>query len=349
MSAYDPYPPKTPSPAGGPTPIAASELLASRWRRVFALVLDVLFLIVPFVVLAFLFGVFEDTSEYTQDELDGIVGSLALVSLALYVLLYLPLLMARSGARNGQTLGKQALGVRVVTAEGVPVTYGRALRRELLGNYLIALVTVLIYSIVDYAFGLFDSRRQCLHDKIGSTYVVNEAIPFGDGRPILPARVQQPVGLAAPPPWGQQPAPYAQPPEPPGPPAAPYGQPSPQEQPASPETPREPASTAYGEPSPHYGRPGQRSRPPAPPFRGPAPQFRNYPSTHGEPEEAPDDEPLYPRAPGADVSPERPAPPQPPRSPLTARAETPQQSWSPPRPREDDGNDAARRAFGDDR
>lgn len=325
MSAYELRPPTMPNQTGGPTPITAAELLASRWRRFFALLLDWLIVYGPPIGLLLVALIMIDGSDMTTSEKEdtGFGAFIVLIGGATlaYQFLYLPLLLGRDGRRNGQTLGKQALGVRVVTAEGYPVTYGRALRRELLGTALIMYV-IGLYFFVDYAFGLFSSRRQCLHDKIGSTYVLREEIPFGDGRPPLPQNLPMPYTPA--PPYGQQPVP-------------PYGQ----------------------QPAPPYGQ--QAAPPAAPPAQQPpapqqpaAPPFGSYPSTlYKQPqEEEPGAEPLYPRASDADAgavaAPERPAPPEPPRSPLTARAETPQQSWSPPRRRDGDGNDEARRAFGGD-
>lgn len=339
MSAYEPYPPQTPHHVGGPTPIASDALLASRWRRFFALLLDWLIVYGPAVVIMVIVGIVVTSSDMTTREQDDAgVAALVLIfgtATLIYQFVYLPLLLARDGTRNGQTLGKQALGVRVVTAEGYPVTYGRALRRELLGTALIMYV-IPLYFVIDYAFGLFDGRRQCLHDKIGSTYVLKEQIPFGDGRPPLPQKLPAAYASAPPSPYAQQPAPpYGQQPAPP------YGQ-----QPAPPfgQQPAEPQQRPPQPPSP---------QPPAP---QPAPPFGSYPSTlYKQPQEEPADEPRYPRSPDADASP-GPAPERPatPPSPLTARSETPQQSWTPPRRPAgdgdaDDSNDAARRAFGDDR
>jgi len=252
--------------------------LASRWRRFFAICIDWLIYIVPSAIVGVLIALVAISDEMTaQEEEDAIFAVFMLVfvvATALYLFVYLPLTMSRHGARNGQTLGKQALGVRVVTAEGVPVTYGRVMRRELLGTWLINWVTGL-YFFVDYGFGLFDGRRQCLHDKIASTYVLQEQIPFGDGRPPLPLK---------------QPAVY--------PPAGPYGAPPPAEQ------------------QPTYPAPQTPSHTP------PAQPFGSYPST------------LYDREPEL---PQREAAPE----------ERPRHRWSPPR--QGDGNDEARRAFGDDR
>lgn len=88
-------------------------------------------------------------------------------------LLYAPLLMCRQGERNGQTIGKQAAGMRVVYREGGPITFGRAALREIVGKTLLTIVTCGTYAIVGALWCLWDAKRQCLHDKVASTHVVD--------------------------------------------------------------------------------------------------------------------------------------------------------------------------------
>lgn len=88
-------------------------------------------------------------------------------------LLYAPLLMARSGARNGQTLGKQAMGIRVVLADdGEAIGFWRGVLRTVLAQQLLIAVTVYVYGLVDYLWPIGDRRNQALHDKIANTLVV---------------------------------------------------------------------------------------------------------------------------------------------------------------------------------
>jgi uncharacterized RDD family membrane protein YckC len=91
-------------------------------------------------------------------------------------ILYAPLLMRRPGARNGQTLGKQMVGIRVVRENAQPMDYGSALVRQwLVITLLIQVVggafTGGIASIIDYLWPLWDSRNRAVHDIIASTMV----------------------------------------------------------------------------------------------------------------------------------------------------------------------------------
>jgi uncharacterized RDD family membrane protein YckC len=85
--------------------------------------------------------------------------------------LYAGTLMSRSGDRNGQTLGKQVLDLRVVTEDGGPVSFARALVRDGLFKGLLSAFTLLL----DYLWALWDDDRQTLHDKAVATYVVSTA------------------------------------------------------------------------------------------------------------------------------------------------------------------------------
>ncbi len=66
----------------------------------------------------------------------------------------------------GQTFGKMALRIKVLTAEGAPIGYRRALLRWL-SSLLCNLTLGLGYLLV-----VFDARRQGLHDKLARTIVV---------------------------------------------------------------------------------------------------------------------------------------------------------------------------------
>ena len=72
-------------------------------------------------------------------------------------------------ARDGQTVGKRALRIRVVSADGSALTtrqaFGRASGRQLLG-------LIPCFSLVDYATA-FGRERTCIHDMLAKTTVVN--------------------------------------------------------------------------------------------------------------------------------------------------------------------------------
>ena len=127
-------------------------------------------------------------------------------------LAYAPLLLMRRGERNGQTLGKQAMRIRVVRENGAAVTLGNGVMREVIGRQLLVAFTYGLYAVLDYLWPLWDRSRQCLHDKVAQTRVVR----------VAPAAVgaASTAGLFAPPPVeAHAPAPPSQPEREPVPPA----------------------------------------------------------------------------------------------------------------------------------
>jgi uncharacterized RDD family membrane protein YckC len=84
-------------------------------------------------------------------------------------------------ARYGGTLGKLALGLRVVTTERHPLSYAGAFRRNI-AMYLSALPFVvplpdaillsLLPCLGGFAMAAFDSQKRALHDRICGTRVI---------------------------------------------------------------------------------------------------------------------------------------------------------------------------------
>ena len=68
---------------------------------------------------------------------------------------------------RGQSLGKMAIGIKIVKTDGSSVGFGGAFIREIIGK----LVSTLIF-FLGYIWNLFDGKRQGWHDKIAGTYVV---------------------------------------------------------------------------------------------------------------------------------------------------------------------------------
>lgn len=70
--------------------------------------------------------------------------------------------------RWGATLGKMACGLRVVTAEGEPITYMRAFGRF----WAFMLSGIILY--IGYIMAAFDDEKRSLHDRICSTRVIKK-------------------------------------------------------------------------------------------------------------------------------------------------------------------------------
>ena len=75
--------------------------------------------------------------------------------------------VALEGGARGQTLGKRALNIRVITlSDGRPIGYGRALVRY------IGRIFSTIPLLLGYFWMLWDSEKQTWHDKLASSIVV---------------------------------------------------------------------------------------------------------------------------------------------------------------------------------
>ncbi|MCW3013574.1 MAG: domain containing protein [Solirubrobacterales bacterium] len=145
-------------------------------------------------------------------------------------LIYSPMLMAREGDANGQTIGKRAMGIRVVHADGHPMTLSRGLLRDGVGKALLGIIP--LYTIADVLLPLLDAHNQAIHDKVGSTYVVD-----AHQVPVVTERSQE--SFAAPTPhesWSAPSQPVA-PPPPSAPPPAPADEPETNGEPTAPPPP----------------------------------------------------------------------------------------------------------------
>ncbi len=124
---------------------------ASRLARFFAAVIDN---IVVYLTAFLGIGLVEQISDF-QPNFQAVVIT--------WTFVYFVALTAASGA----TLGKMALGMRVVGADGGKVGFGAVVMRETVGKIASALVVML-----GFIWILFDDRRQGWHDRIGKTFVV---------------------------------------------------------------------------------------------------------------------------------------------------------------------------------
>ena len=166
-------------PGGWEQPIAQQQgpgwhgrPLASWGSRVAAYLLDLLILLVPVIVLTVII-VAVATGSDTAGWVTGILGFLAYLAAAF---LYAPFLMAREGRHNGQTWGKQILGIRVIRDNGEHMGFGWAALREIVikgfGVGIASSIIPFIPWFLDVFWPLWDDENRALHDMIVSTHVV---------------------------------------------------------------------------------------------------------------------------------------------------------------------------------
>jgi len=157
-----------------PSALPFTGAFAGWGSRVGATLLDALVLLVLAIVL------FAPGVVLTVVSEGGAAGIILLIvgALAFFVvaLLYASFFMQRDGEHNGQTLGKQWVGIRVVRLDGQPFGWGGALLREfaikqllfgMVGGFFLSIPTLL-----DWLWPLWDDENRALHDMVASTRVV---------------------------------------------------------------------------------------------------------------------------------------------------------------------------------
>ena len=152
-------------------------MLSGWWRRVGAQLIDWVVVGIGAAVILLIFSaVFSvgfaggDTAGTVSLIVGLVLGTVAVTVVAL---LYAPVLMNRT---NGQTLGKMATGIRVVRANGGPMTFGYAMLREVAVKYLLfgiaGALTFGLAQLIDYLWPLWDEENRALHDMIVDSRVV---------------------------------------------------------------------------------------------------------------------------------------------------------------------------------
>jgi uncharacterized RDD family membrane protein YckC len=95
------------------------------------------------------------------------------------------LLMRRKGARNGQTWGKQLVGIKVVRDSGEDIGVGTVVLREVIGKFVSGIICG-----IGYLFPLWDESKRALHDMVASTHVIITDSKGNANAPVQPAYLQ---------------------------------------------------------------------------------------------------------------------------------------------------------------
>ena len=141
--------------------------LASVLRRVFANLLDTVLVAAAFALL-FIYGLGTGAALDSAEPggagsfLALMLGLLLVAGLFAYAIWALVLF-----ATQGMTPGKKLVGIRVVQDDGSIPSFLMMLVREWVAKW----VSGLVFGI-GFIWGLIDKDRQCWHDKLVSTYVV---------------------------------------------------------------------------------------------------------------------------------------------------------------------------------
>jgi uncharacterized RDD family membrane protein YckC len=170
-NANNPYRPPTAAVAETG---AVGLVLAGRGTRLGAVILDAVIpsvmIYTPLLLTGF-YALF--TAIITRQPLVWVAGMAIGAAVAGVMFLLWAVLTIIFVNRNGQTVGKKLIGIKVVRKDGRKAGIGRIFWLRNVVNALPAFIPFvgLIYWLVDSLF-IFGEARQCLHDKIADTIVV---------------------------------------------------------------------------------------------------------------------------------------------------------------------------------
>jgi uncharacterized RDD family membrane protein YckC len=147
-----------PSLEAPPHVTASTGYVAGWWQRFWAEFVDGIVILAASAVLFAIGGALDKGAAWV------VVG----VGIFTMVVFYRPLMLSLNG---GQTLGKKALGVRVVNVDSRPIGFGRAFVRETVLKLVPSFLSP--FNLIDYLWAAFRDDRRSLHDLGARTLVVD--------------------------------------------------------------------------------------------------------------------------------------------------------------------------------
>jgi uncharacterized RDD family membrane protein YckC len=138
--------------------------LAGRGIRLGAAILDGVIVALLVYVPLIAGGAFSARDPGEVPQISPVAGLLAFVGLVVW--LWFTILYV---SRNGQTIAKKWLGIKVVRSDGSKASLGRIFWLRNVVNALLGIIP--LYALID-ALLIFGEPRQCIHDKLADTIVV---------------------------------------------------------------------------------------------------------------------------------------------------------------------------------
>jgi len=130
------------------------------WIRVGAYFIDLVVLIIPVLLISFLFRAVTPAENEVEQVIVEFMDSI--LSLIVWWIYFAVLHSSKWQA----SVGKKAVGLKVVDENGNRISFGRATGRYF-GEFLSALLLGIGYMMVGWS-----KKKQGLHDKIAGTYVI---------------------------------------------------------------------------------------------------------------------------------------------------------------------------------
>lgn len=146
---------------------SVANTLASRWSRLGASFIDGLTIMLITVPTMYYTGGFDDISKGIQPSLEYNLA-IAALGFAVFFLLNTKLLL-----NNGQTVGKLALGIKIVDLDGNLPGLKKHLLKRYSAYFIPSQVPVIgqLFSFINIVF-IFGNQKRCVHDYFAGTKVV---------------------------------------------------------------------------------------------------------------------------------------------------------------------------------
>ena len=133
---------------------------AGFWIRVGAYSVDMVILLIPSLLISFLYrAAFPASNELEQMLVDLFDSGLSLMVWWVYC-------SVLHSSEWQATLGKKALGLKVIDKQGGRISFGQAT-----GRYFAGILSALLLGI-GYMMAGWTGRKQALHDKLAETFVI---------------------------------------------------------------------------------------------------------------------------------------------------------------------------------
>lgn len=158
-----------PPPNWAAQPLAVAALPGSPagfWIRVVAAIIDwVILCLIAGVLVGIVIVLVIILGGHDSDLAIGLSIGVGIIGLIVAGWLYEAIL---TSSARGATWGKQAIGARIVRADGARLSFGRATAR----HFLKVLITPLIPLGLGYMMAGFTSGKRALHDLMADTFVI---------------------------------------------------------------------------------------------------------------------------------------------------------------------------------
>ena len=140
---------------------------AGFWMRFFAYLIDIIILQVATSIVYFANTLRQMRVSFDDIDLD-LYGNISVgenISIGLFALLYFSIM---ESSKLQATLGKMALGIKVVDLNGQRISFVNAL-----GRYFGKILSGIIF-LIGYIMAAFTKKKQALHDILAGTLVIKE-------------------------------------------------------------------------------------------------------------------------------------------------------------------------------